>query len=175
MPYLDQNLLPNEKVLYRAYIHPIIYFPCIAWFGAFILHTVITYVLSQDDSIFIGNGIIQYCFIGFFFFLAIYQGIKAIIMKNTIEFGITNQRIIAKTGFIRRNTIEMLLAKTESVRVDQGIFGRLLGYGTVIVVGTGGSKEKVFPVDNPMKVRKIMNRVIEEYHKRLAAANQPVR
>ena len=53
----------------------------------------------------------------------------------TTEIAVTNRRIIYKTGFIRRNTIEMHMDKVESVDVDQSILGRILDYGDVIVDG----------------------------------------
>jgi uncharacterized membrane protein YdbT with pleckstrin-like domain len=58
------------------------------------------------------------------------------------EFAITNKRVIIKTGLISRKTFEMNHSKIESVNVDQGIVGRILGYGTVRIVGSGGSKEE---------------------------------
>lgn len=60
------------------------------------------------------------------------------------EFAITNKRIIIKTGLILRRTVELNLQQVESVKVDQSIFGRLLDYGTVTIVGSGGTRE-VFP------------------------------
>lgn len=50
------------------------------------------------------------------------------------EFAITNKRIIVKTGFISRKTLEMNLSKIESVNVDQSILGRMLGYGTIRII-----------------------------------------
>ena len=53
----------------------------------------------------------------------------------------TNRRIIIKTGFIARNTFEMNLSKIESVNVDQSFMGRILGYGSMTIIGTGGTRE----------------------------------
>ena len=57
------------------------------------------------------------------------------------EFVVTNKRVIVKTGLISRRTLEMNLNKIESVNVDQSILGRLLNYGTITIIGTGGTKE----------------------------------
>src|SRR5687768_18417869 len=59
------------------------------------------------------------------------------IVYKTTEIAITNKRIIAKFGFISRSTIEINLPKVESVQVDQGVMGRMLDYGTIIVAGAG--------------------------------------
>jgi uncharacterized membrane protein YdbT with pleckstrin-like domain len=80
--------------------------------------------------------------------------IVPIINKYTDEFAITNKRIIVKTGLISRRTLEMNLSKIESVNVDQGILGRILGYGTIRIIGTGGTKE-VFPkINEPLQFRR---------------------
>lgn len=70
------------------------------------------------------------------------------------EFAITNKRIIVKTGLISRKTLEMNLSKIESVNVDQSILGRLLGYGTIRIIGTGGTREEFPNISNPIEFRK---------------------
>jgi uncharacterized membrane protein YdbT with pleckstrin-like domain len=46
--------------------------------------------------------------------------------------------VIYKRGFIKRYTAEMNMDKVESVDVNQSIMGRLLGYGSIEIRGTGG-------------------------------------
>lgn len=72
----------------------------------------------------------------------------------TSEFAITNKRIIIKVGLLRRRTLEMNLSKVESINVSQGIFGRILGYGDIVVVGTGGTKEPFAAICAPLEFRK---------------------
>ena len=80
--------------------------------------------------------------------------IAPLIDKYTDEFAITNKRVIIKTGLISRKTFEMNHSKIESVNVDQGILGRILGYGTIRIVGSGGTRE-VFPnIRQPLDFRK---------------------
>ena len=80
--------------------------------------------------------------------------IAPLIAQKTSEFAITNKRIIIKVGLISRRTLEMNLSKIESVSVNQGILGRMLGYGTIVVVGTGGTKEPFHCIIDPMTFRK---------------------
>ena len=75
------------------------------------------------------------------------------------EFVITNKRIICKTGIFARKTLEMNLNKIESVNVDQSIIGRLLGYGTITIIGTGGTKESVTDIANAVEFRKSFQEV----------------
>jgi uncharacterized membrane protein YdbT with pleckstrin-like domain len=80
--------------------------------------------------------------------------IAPLIDKHTDEFAITNKRVIIKRGWLNRKTFEMNLSKIESVNVDQGILGRILGYGTIRIVGSGGTRE-VFPnIRKPLDFRK---------------------
>lgn len=80
--------------------------------------------------------------------------IAPLIDKYTDEFAITNKRVIIKTGLISRKTFEMNHSKIESVNVDQGILGRILGYGSISIVGSGGTRE-VFPnIRKPLEFRK---------------------
>ena len=70
------------------------------------------------------------------------------------EFAITNKRIIVKVGFISRRTLEMNLGKVESINVDQSILGRILGYGSINIIGTGGTKEPFADISAPLEFRR---------------------
>jgi len=70
------------------------------------------------------------------------------------EFVITNKRIICKTGIFSRRTLEMNLNKIESVNVDQSIFGRMFGFGTITIIGTGGTKESFPDIGDAVEFRK---------------------
>jgi uncharacterized membrane protein YdbT with pleckstrin-like domain len=49
--------------------------------------------------------------------------------------------------------MEMNLSRIETVQVQQGILGRLLGYGSITVIGTGGTKEFFARIKNPNQLR----------------------
>lgn len=72
----------------------------------------------------------------------------------TSEFAVTNKRIIIKTGFISRNTFEMNHSKIESINVNQSILARILGYGTIIIMGTGSTREPFAAIRDPLTFRK---------------------
>ena len=72
----------------------------------------------------------------------------------TSEFAITNKRVIVKMGLIRRQTLELNLQRVESVSVSQSILGRILGYGTITIIGTGGTKEPFHRIAHPLEFRK---------------------
>ena len=76
------------------------------------------------------------------------------------ECALTNKRVIVKSGgFFSTKTIEMNISKIESVNVEQGLFGRIFGYGTVTVVGSGGTKESFDQITDPLLFRKKFHEV----------------
>ena len=80
--------------------------------------------------------------------------LSPLINRWTDEFAITNKRVIIKTGLIRRKTVELNLSKIESVNVVQSVLGRILGYGSIQIIGTGGTRE-IFPnIKKPLMFRK---------------------
>ena len=80
--------------------------------------------------------------------------LAAVINWRSAEFAVTNKRVILKTGFIQSKTEEMFLNKIESVGVDQTLTGRILGFGSIVIRGTGGSLEPFHRVSAPLEFRK---------------------
>ena len=80
--------------------------------------------------------------------------ILPLIDKWTSEYAITNKRVIIKVGLIRRRTVEINISKIESINVHQSIVGRILGYGDIAIVGTGGTKETFDTLASPIQFRK---------------------
>jgi uncharacterized membrane protein YdbT with pleckstrin-like domain len=70
------------------------------------------------------------------------------------EFAITNKRVIIKEGLISRRSLEIAISKVESIAVDQSILGRILGYGTLVVRGTGGTNEPFYKISKAMEFRR---------------------
>jgi uncharacterized membrane protein YdbT with pleckstrin-like domain len=139
MGYVESNLLPNEQITYRANLHWIIYaLPAIVFLIA------IAVALG-------GGGWIAGLVIGTVgFVLLLPPWIKA----SSSEFAITNKRVLIKVGLIRRHSLELLLQKVEGIGVDQGVLGRILGYGTITVSGVGGTKETFQMISNPLEFRR---------------------
>lgn len=80
--------------------------------------------------------------------------IYPLLERHLSEFVITNRRIIIKTGFIARSTFEMNLSKIESVNVDQSVSGRIFNYGSITIIGTGGTRETFNNIAHPLEFRK---------------------
>ncbi len=140
MSYIDNNLMSGETVIYRASLHWIIFAWPIVW-----LIVAILLFAGGGDTAAVG---------GLFLLLAILIGIGSFITYSTSEFGITNKRVLVKVGFIRRNSLEVLLSKVEGIQVNQGILGRILGFGSILVSGTGGTKDPFHKISAPLEFRR---------------------
>jgi uncharacterized membrane protein YdbT with pleckstrin-like domain len=112
---------------------------------------VLENLVNNEEVVYWGN-IHWINFISIRAFLSLF--ILPILDKWTSEYAITNKRVIIKVGLIRRRTIEMNISKIESINVDQTILGRILGYGDIAIVGTGGTKETFDTVSSPIQFRK---------------------
>lgn len=75
------------------------------------------------------------------------------VYMQTTEFGLTDRRIILKTGFISRRTNEIPLDALENVNVIQTVFERLFSYGRLEINGSGGSPLNTHPIQNPVDIR----------------------
>jgi uncharacterized membrane protein YdbT with pleckstrin-like domain len=164
MSYLKDNLLPNEKVLFTARVHPTVFLRPLVPFIAAWLFVFLAVGLPQDQAI-SGGAFTGYLLGvgGLLLVLAIVFWLQALIMVLTTRFAVTNKRVIARTGLIRRRTLNILLSKIRSVAVRQDILGNLLDLGTVTVVGTGGTREPFQAIRSPLTLRTDINQIIEDH------------
>jgi uncharacterized membrane protein YdbT with pleckstrin-like domain len=79
--------------------------------------------------------------------------IAAYLKYISTELAVTNKRVVAKFGFISRHTIEINLAKIESIQVKQGILGRIFNYGSLVISGAGTPQAPVPGISNPLLFR----------------------
>lgn len=165
MGYVESNLMPNERVLLKATVHPAVLLPSVLSFAIGALFASPSLLMprsSPDDTASLLT--LSACCASLFFLLnAVLTGVQGLVYMLTTEFAVTNRRIIAKRGFIRRHTVEMLLTKVETVSVHQNVLGRLLNFGTVTVTGTGGTRESFRAIVAPLRVRRAIHEILERY------------
>jgi uncharacterized membrane protein YdbT with pleckstrin-like domain len=87
-------------------------------------------------------------------------GLYPYIQIKTDEFVVTSKRIIIKKGLLTHYTLEMNLSRVETVQVEQGIIGRMLGYGCITIIGSGGTKERFMEIQNPIQFRQSFMQII---------------
>lgn len=164
MSYIQDNLMPNEKVLFTARVHPAVFLPSVFSFIVSISFLVYAFSTGSKDDVTLG---LPTCLLllasGGGFLHSLSLGIQALIILLTTEFAVTNQRVLAKRGLIRRRTLEILLPQVESILVHQSILGRLLNFGTVTVTGTGGTRESFRAIVEPIEVRKRITLIAGHY------------
>ncbi|MAI90658.1 PH domain-containing protein [Ponticaulis sp.] len=71
------------------------------------------------------------------FLIGIYLFIKMKVRFATTEFCVTSRRIVLKTGLFTAHMIDLELDAIEGAHIYQSFFGRIFGYGDVIVQGRG--------------------------------------
>jgi len=142
--YVEDNLNVNESVLHRATLHWIIYLPGIL---LLLLGLLFLWPIFRTHNL-------PRPVLGIIWSLALIQLFSAFIRGWATEMAVTNRRVILKTGLISRRTIELNLDKVENVSIDQTVLGRILGFGSMTVVGTGGSRETFSVVAKPLLFRK---------------------
>ena len=153
MSYVRKVLLPGEQIIYETGLHWLVYGRAIVLFVvAAALSVGALYVPHESRNGVLGENVVL-GLAGVVLVLAIITAVAAAIRRGTTELAITDQRVIFKRGIFARYTIEMNRSKVESVDVDQSILGRLLGYGTLLVRGTGGSLEPMEQIGDPLTFR----------------------
>ena len=88
------------------------------------------------------------------FLLGLYLFAHMMIIKATTEIAVTTERMIYKRGLIARHVGELDIDRIEGVSVYQGVLGRLLGYGSVMIRGMGVGEVLLPPIEAPVEFRK---------------------
>lgn len=89
-----------------------------------------------------------------FVFEAALEFLKLLVRFATRRLTLTNKRIVIKYGLISRNTFEVLLTKVEGIGIKQPLLGRVVGFGTITVTGTGGAHQMFWGMRDPEEFRK---------------------
>lgn len=129
MGYVTEVLESDEQVLGEAQIH---------WI--YLIFAAIIFIIGF--TIIIGPIIAAYMVLSYY-------------LK---EFVITNKRVIYKRGVISRNVDEIDIRRIEGTNLRQGILGRMLGYGRVIVRGTGVGNINFPLIATPIEFKRLVEK-----------------
>lgn len=96
----------------------------------------------------------------------LYQG-KYHIIFDTLSFGfanvfselqVTTRRVVRKEGILTRDIDEWVLNRIAAVEVDQSIWGKLFGFGTVKIYRSGQSMpDLIEKIAGPQEFRDAIN------------------
>ena len=149
--YISKSLAPNETIVVRGK------WPTIFWVGAWLA------------LIFLGVIVV-----GIFMF------VRSAIKMSTTRFAVTDQRVVLKQGWLNVSTSELAIESIEGVHLTQSLWGRLFGYGHVVVTGTGDATIAFPPMAHPVEFRRALlgkqpraARVLEEAASRAGWGRAP--
>jgi uncharacterized membrane protein YdbT with pleckstrin-like domain len=140
MSYIDKSLGTGETVIARAHFHWL--YNLSAWMQLLLPAIVFVVVLSWagEEPNFMASGNPMtwlVAVVALWFILGAIAFLRMMIRKWTTEIGVTSHRFVEKYGALSMRTNEIALPNIEGVRVNQSMLGRMLGYGTVRIEGTG--------------------------------------
>ena len=145
MSYVREVLQPGEEISFRTNVHWLVYLPAMVMFVLGSLSLWYTAAPSQHLTLLILSGL---CAVpGVLLFIA------AWLKRFGTEIAVTDRRVIYKTGLVQRDTTEINMAKIESVDVSQSILGRVFGFGTLTIRGTGETIEELRNIASPLQFR----------------------
>ncbi len=148
MAYYTKVLQPDERVLVVGRLHWSIYTHAVLVLALAIIVAVGAFWVPDANAqhvawiVAAGIGVL-----GLLAFLA------AAIRRHSTEIVVTDRRVIFKRGILSRHTVEMNVSKIETVDVEQGLGARLMGYGTVLIRGTGSGFEPLRGIGDPLAIR----------------------
>ena len=149
MSYVEKTLTAEERIIIFERLH------WIAFMYPLLLSLIL---LSQVFSVFTSNWILiekwKTCFAGVLLILTAIILLKAFIRYFTTENAVTNKKVIFKTGFIKTQTNELRKEKIENIQIRQSIIGKILSYGDLTFIGTGGSPVVFQSINRPIAVKK---------------------
>jgi uncharacterized membrane protein YdbT with pleckstrin-like domain len=151
---IDAKLMPGERVIYLTRRHfvltlagPLAIALACAVVGTFFFHA--------------GSRIAGWVFFAF-----------GVIVHLSSEFFVTNRRLMIKTGILTTKSWEFLLAKIEGIHIEQSLLGRLHGFGSIIITGTGGSRDVFEGVAHPFEFRQAIDEQIDRRSRPTATSDE---
>lgn len=153
--FIESTLEPGEQVIFKGRLHWSFNFRYTAW-GLFLILACICgliYSSMLDDSN--SRGVVNIVCIVVAIIGLILIGVGYFIRSKT-EFAITNTRFIQKDGILNIKMTEIPLFKVETVNFYQTLWDRMIGTGSIELVGSGGTNHRVDYVQHPHQVRNLI-------------------
>jgi uncharacterized membrane protein YdbT with pleckstrin-like domain len=154
MSYVEKNMIDGEKLIFRTGVH---------WTMLFWPFLIVTVGIAGGIAIFVLGHFVGKIEIGTLLVAsALVYCLYAVLKRNATEIAVTNRRVIIKTGMANRRSLEIMLPNVESIGIDEPFWGRLFGYGTVMIHGTGGTPDPFRKIAHPAEFRKHVQEQIDK-------------
>ena len=168
MGYVDRNLVPGETLLYRTRHHWLVLLgPVVAGSSMLVpgIALLMEAIVTRDSAgLIVGSSTISPKLMAIagavLLISAIITFSYGVAKRNATEMAVTNRRVLIKTGMTSRRTLDLMLSRVESIGVEESAAGRMLGYGSVIVRGTGGTPEPFLMIAHPQEFRRAVQEQI---------------
>jgi uncharacterized membrane protein YdbT with pleckstrin-like domain len=140
--YIRQYLMPGERLVGVTHIHPmVLVVPGIFVVAGLLL--LLAGIIAGERGIAIALSGIALAI------LAGVIGLGLLVERLTTEFSCTDRRILIKSGLITTRLREMPLPKVEALLMEQGLFGKIFGYGSLVFKGSGGTRRTCKNIEAP--------------------------
>ncbi|MDP9339638.1 MAG: PH domain-containing protein [Acidobacteriota bacterium] len=162
MSYVEKNLVPGETLLYQTRHHwivllgPLFIALLLGLPGVWVLYEAAAKRPELEEYVARIPGGMQTALIvgAILVVVALINLGWGMTKRNATEMAVTNRRVLIKTGLGSRRTLDLMLSRVESIGVVESMWGRMLGYGNVIVHGTGGTPESFVLISHPQEFRR---------------------
>jgi len=154
--YVEKTLASDEEVVHRANFNWTYSFFPVMWFALGAATIVLFFYIQYPAGVPYEELRIGWWFAWTGFGCGTLILLNHLIVLWTTEIVVTTYRFVYKTGLISRNTQEVSLNKIEEITLHQSVWGRLLGYGKLVLRGTGVGVITLPDLDNPIHLRRII-------------------
>ena len=150
MSYVTKNLLQGETIAFRTKLH---------WKLFIVPALIVCLVLLPLTYLAVTSDTKPLVLLPLMVALVVL--FPAYIQRFSSEFAVTNKRIIMKVGVLTTRSYELLLSKIEGIAVTQPLLGKLFGYGSIVVTGSGGTQEPFANIQRPLEFRRAVQAVTD--------------
>ena len=142
--YVERNLRQSEHIIAKAQVSWVAIVPSLIIGGLIALFGFA--MLSQRVTAGVGIGILVF---------AALLIVITILRISNIELGVTDKKIIGKSGIIVANSLDAYLEKIDNFSISETIGGRLFGYATIMIC-TISSKIRFPYIKDAMKFKNLV-------------------
>lgn len=140
---IEKMLVSGEEVILRAQLHWAIYWRSFA----VLLFAVLLMFVAMPLAMLVGAvGVFMLC--------------VAILTQHFLILAVTNKRVLARYGLLQMDVVDIRLSKVESIDLERMLPGHLLGYASVVVMGTGQRMIRVQYIANAEAFRRYYNEMV---------------
>lgn len=154
MPFPTEMLNKNEEIVVDLRPHWWYIAPAAAALAAAVLFGIVILIWTGNEVVRVFAGLVVLGALGFF--------VVRYVRWAGINFVVTSERVISRSGVIAKNGIEIPLDRINTVFFDQSLFERLIGAGDLGIESAGeGGRQTFEDIRRPRQVQQEIYRAME--------------